>query len=102
MMPAYAPPHTLRNATTITNPISSGGYEWAFHITTRARTTPRTPATMIGRRRPHGVWRWSERAPTAGGRNIAKTPPMPVAMPMAAPWLFFAINSATCSWSRIV
>ena len=51
---------------------------------------------MIGRRRPIGVDRRSEMAPTMGGIVIAKSPPTLTARPIAVPW--FALGTTASIW----
>src|SRR5260221_5820569 len=59
-------------------------------------------ATMIGRRRPKGVERRSERAPMMGGMAIANRPPTLTARPIAVPWLALGTTASIWFWMTTV
>src|SRR5437773_2535287 len=62
----------------------------------RPATSIATAATITGRRRPHGVVRRSDHAPTIGGTATAMTAPRASAAPVAA----MAASPGTSSWAR--
>jgi hypothetical protein len=75
---------------------------FAVASTSRPGKVRRVAPIMTGRRRPNGVVRRSEIAPTITGMVMAKRPPTLTATPIAVPWLALGTTWSIWFWITIV